>query len=203
MTKLNILIILSCLLALKTAGQVKINKPVNIPVTGQFDSIRLVASKLCIGDTITNSKANFDLRIYRFMAFGDYKIIRISTCDRYNFKADVYSLNRGNDSLIYHKTFYSWGTGLKLKEVVNKYDILNVADLDYEFVTANSLPRTNDGNIYKIEAKVGRNFTYKQFDNPEVYAKHFTDKTKQAIVFADFIKQLEKILDIKISEPEI
>jgi hypothetical protein len=191
------------MLALKTAGQVKISKPVNIPVTGQFDSIRLVASKLCIGDTITNSKANFDLRIYRFMAFGDYKIIRISTCDSYNLKADVYSLNRGNDSLIYHKTFYSWGTDLKLKELVNKYDILNVADLDNKFVTANSLPTTNDGNMYEIEAKVGKSFTYKQFDNPEVYAKHFADKTKQAIVFADFIKQLENILDVKISEPEI
>ncbi len=203
MTKLNILVILSCLLALKTAGQVKINKPVNIPVTGQFDSIRLVASKLCIGDTITNSKANFDLRIYCFMAFGDYKIIRISTFDRYNLKADVYRLNRGNDSVIYHKIFYSLGTDLKLKEVVSKYDILNVADLDYEFVTANSLPRINDGNMYEIEAKVGKFFTYKQFDNPEVYAKHFAEKAKQAIVFSGFIKHLEKMLDIKISEPEI
>lgn len=203
MTKLKILIILSCFFTLKTAGQVKINKPVNIPIAGQFDSIRLAASKVCIGDTIINSKTNFDLRIYRFMAFGDYKIIRISTFDKKNLKADVYSLNRGNDSLIYHKTFYSSGTDLKHKELVSKYDILNIADLDYDFAVANSLPTVNDGNIYEIEAKVGKNFTYKQFDNPEVYARHFADKTKQAIVFTDFIKQLEKILGIRISEPEI
>lgn len=55
----------------------------------------------------------------------------------------------------------------------------------------------------RLEAKVGKNFTYQQFDNPEVYSKYFADKTKQAIVFADFVKKLEKIVAINISEPEI
>lgn len=146
------------MLALKTAGQVKTDKPVNMPTTGQFDLIRLVASKVCMGDAIINSKANFDLRIYRFMAFGDYKIIKISTFDKYNLRADVYSLNRSNNTIIYHKTFCSWGTDLKLKELVNKYDILNAADLDYKFVTTNSLPTVNDGNIYEIGSESRKEF---------------------------------------------
>ncbi len=203
MTKLKIVIIFSIFIALKTAGQVKIYKPVNIPITGPFDSIRLAASKFCIGDTIINSEENFDLRIYRFMAFGDYKIIRISTINKKNLKAEVYSLNRGKDSLIYQRTFYSSGVDLKLKKLISKYDILNIASLDYDFALANSLPTVRDGNIYEIEAKVGKDFTYKEFDNPEVYARHFAHKTKQAIVFTDFIKQLERILGIRISEPEI
>lgn len=203
MTKLNSLIILSCLLALKAVGQIKIIQPTNIPIAGQFDSLRLVASKFCIGDTIINSKANFDLRIYRFMAFGDYKVIRISTLNKHNLAIDIYSLTQRKDSLIYHKAFASIGIDLKAKELVNKYDILNTPNLDYDFIVANSLPRANDGNIYEVEAKIGKDFTYKEFDNPEIYSLHFGDKAKQAKVFADFIKELEKLLDVKISEPEI
>ena len=143
------------------------------------------------------------MRIYRFMAFGDYKVIRISTLNRHSLAVDIYSLNQRKDSLIYHKKFTSIGIDLKAKELVNKYDILNTPNLDYDFIVANSLPRANDGNIYEVEAKIGKDFTYKEFDNPEIYSLHFGDKAKQAKVFADFIKELEKLLDIKISEPEI
>jgi hypothetical protein len=203
MKKLNSIIILSWLLALKTAGQVKIIQPTNIPIAGQFDSLRLVASKFSIGDTIINSKVNFDLRIYRFMAFGDYKVIRISTLSRHRLAINIYSLTQRKDSLIYHKSFSSIGIDLKVKELVKKYDILNIPNLNYDFIVANSLPRANDGNIYSVEAKVGNDFTYKEYDNPEIYSLHFSDKAKQAKVFTDFIKDLERLLDIKISEPEI
>jgi len=203
MTKLNSLIILSCLLALKTAGQVKIIQPTNIPIARQLDSLRLVASKFCFGDTIISSKANFDLRIYRFMAFGDYKVIRISTLNRLSLAIDIYSLTQHKDSLIYHKLFSSTGFDLKTKELLNKYDIFNLPNLDYDFTVANSLPRANDGNIYEVEAKFGKDFIYKEFDNPEIYSLHYSDKAKQAKVFTDFIKELEKLLDINISEPEI
>lgn len=191
------------MLALKTAGQVKIIQPTNIPIAGQFDSLRLIASKFCIGDTIINSKANFDLRIYRFMAFGDYKVIRISTLNRHSLAIDIYSLTQHKDSLIYHKSFSSLEVDLKAKELVNKYDIFNISNLDYDFIVANSFPNANDGNIYEVEAKIGKDFTYKEFDNPEIYSLHFGDKAKQAKVFTNFIKELEKLLDIKISEPEI
>jgi hypothetical protein len=162
-----------------------------------------MASNFCIGDIIVDSKANFDLRIYRFMAFGDYKVIRISTLNRYSLQIDIYSLNRWKDSLIYHKSFTSWGTDLRAKALVNKYDILNLPNLDYDFIVANSLPRANDGNMYEIEAKVGKDFTFKTFDNPEIYALHFGNRAKQANVFSAFIQELEKLVGIKISEPEI
>ena len=191
------------MLALKTAGQVKIIQPTNIPIARQLDSLRLVASKFCFGDTIISSKANFDLRIYRFMAFGDYKVIRISTLNRLSLAIDIYSLTQHKDSLIYHKLFSSTGFDLKTKELLNKYDIFNLPNLDYDFTVANSLPRANDGNIYEVEAKFGKDFIYKEFDNPEIYSLHYSDKAKQAKVFTDFIKELEKLLDINISEPEI
>lgn len=203
MTKLKSLIILPCLLALTAVGQVRIITPTTIPVTGQLDSIRLTASKFCIGNTITNSKANFDLRIYRFLAFGDYKVIRISTFNRSSLAIDIYSLSQRKDSLIYHKAFTSIGIDLKAKALISKFDILNVPNLDHDFILANALPVLVDGTIYEVEAKVGNTFTYKKFNNPELYSLHFEDIAKQANVFAGFIKELEKSLGIKISEPEL
>ena len=137
------------------------------------------------------------------MAFGDYKLIRISTLDKHNLIVDVYSLTPHKDSLLYHIKFNSWGTDLKVKELLSKFDILNLPDLNYDFVVRNSLPRVNDGNMYELEAKVGYHFTFKEFDNPEVYSKHFAEKATQANIFTEFIKGLEKILNIKISDPEL
>jgi hypothetical protein len=191
------------LFSLNCAGQIKIVKPVDIPLTGQFDSTRLAASKFCFGNIIIKSEANFDLRIYRFMAFGDYKIMRISTHDKYNLRIDIYSLNFGRDSLISHKYFKNTGTGQKIKNLVIKYDILNLPNLDSDYLLTNSLPIANDGNIYEVEAKVGNRFTYKVFDNPEIYSEYFPDKAQQATDFVNFIKELQKLFNIKISDPEL
>jgi hypothetical protein len=203
MTKFIYQIVIILFFSFHATGQVKILNPIKIPLAGQLDSIRLAVSTFCTGDTIINSKANFDLRIYRFMAFGDKKLIRITTLDRYNLKIDLYSLTTYKDSLLYHKSFTSWGTDLKTKGLLQKYDILNLINLDYTFIIANSLPRANDGNQYYVEAKVGQKFTFKEFDNPEIYSQHFADKVYQAKVFTNFIKELETILEIKISEPEL
>lgn len=203
MAKLCYLIIFPILGFLNANGQVKIVNPTNIPLGGQFDSIRIKASKFIIVDNIINSKADFDLRIYRFMAFGDYKLIRISTYNKNNLKIDIYSLNRWEDSLIYHKSLSSSKSGSKAKELINKNDILNIPNLDFDFIKENSLPIINDGNIYEVEAKVGRSFTFKEFNNPETYSQHSADIAKQSKIFMNFIKKLEKMLEVKISEPEL
>ncbi|MBX2925453.1 MAG: hypothetical protein KF746_24865 [Chitinophagaceae bacterium] len=136
------------------------------------------------------------------MAFGDRKLIRVSTFEKYKLKVDVYSLTAYKDSLVYHKTYNDSNENGKIKELFKKYDILNIASLNYDFISRNDLPRVNDGNMYEIEVKVDNNFTYKEFDNPEVYAKHFANKAKQAATFTSFIRDLEKMLNVKISEPE-
>jgi hypothetical protein len=85
-------------------------------------------------------------------------------------------------------------TDTKLKSLLNKHDILNLEDLNYSFISKNNLLIVNDGNTYYIEAKVGNNFTFKEFDNPEMYLKIDKTKVYQAQVFNGFITELEKLI---------
>ncbi|MFC4263973.1 hypothetical protein ACFOWM_13870 [Ferruginibacter yonginensis] len=147
---------------------------------------------------ITESKANVDIRIYRFMAFGDKKLIRISTLNKDNLFLEIFSVENYADSIIYDKKFDSWGANLKSKEMTSKYNVLNLPNLDYDFITSKQLATVNDGNIYYVEAKIGKNFTFLTFENPEIYAKHFSEQVPQAAPFVKFISDIEKLTNTKI-----
>lgn len=132
------------------------------------------------------------------MAFGDKKLIRISTLNKDSLFLEIFSVANYADSIIYDKKFDSWGADLKSKDIISKYNVLNSPDLDYDFITSNQLATVNDGNVYYVEAKIGKDFTFLTFENPEIYAKHFSEKVPQANPFVKFISDIEKLTNTKI-----
>ena len=200
MRKQSTTLIILTFLNLSVLGQLKINSARPIPFSSQFDSTRIRLSKLCLSDLITESKANVDIRIYRFMAFGDKKLIRISTLSKDNLFLEIFSVANYADSIIYDKKFDNWRTGLKSKAIISKYNVLNLPDLDYDFIRSKQLATVNDGNVYYVEAKIGRDFTFLTFENPEIYAKHFSDQVPQAKSFVKFIRDFEKLTNTIIRD---
>jgi hypothetical protein len=183
-------------------GQFLISKPVPVRYSDEIDSLRLRFSNFLIGNSILESKDSIDIRIYRFQAFGDYKVIRIYGKNEHDLKADMYSSLMHTDTLRYHKKFESKLYSRKLHQLINKTGLLNIESFDFEYLIRHQMAQTRDGNMYEIESKVKDKYHYQNFVNPEVYAKYFTKKSAGAVQFSRFIKSLERMMGIKISEIE-
>ena len=91
MTKQSSILIILTFLSLSVFGQLKINKARPIPFSSQFDSIRIHLSKFCLSNLVTESKANVDIRIYRFMAFGEKKLSNLNT-NKDNLLLEIFML---------------------------------------------------------------------------------------------------------------
>ena len=186
-----------------TFGQFKVKNPKPIVYHDNIDSFRVNFSNFCLGQSILKSEISTDIRIYRFQAFGDMKLIRIYNINKHTLGIDIYSSLPYKDSLLFHKTFRTVSLDKAIRVLFKKLDPLNLPTLDYDYVSSRQMPSVNYGNWYTVEAKVGNIFSYQEFNNPEVYALHYSDKLIQAKPFTEFVKGVEKLTGIKIIDAEI